>query len=90
MFRAYALRFCFASNCIFPDEDEQLDLYCHGSLRYQKTTTVVDGDGVDTGASKLSLKCSEGQFLNLQTLVLTKSHVALNSFLPIYLDTSVS
>merc|ERR1719322_2157249 len=50
------------------DEDEQLDLYCHGSLRYQETTTVVDGDGVDTGASKLSLKCSEGQFLNLQTL----------------------
>ena len=40
-----------------------LDLYCHGSLRYQATTTVVDDAGADTGLSKLSLVCNSNEQL---------------------------
>ena len=43
-----------------------LDLYCHGSLRYQATTTVEDSDGNDTGASKLTLECQGGQFVAVE------------------------
>ena len=43
---------------------DSLDLYCHGSLRYQATTTVVDGAGVDTGVSRYSLTCDNGQFVS--------------------------
>ena len=42
---------------------DSLDLYCHGSLRYQASTTVVDGAGTDTGASKLGLICRQGRFV---------------------------
>ena len=55
------------------DENDLLDLYCHGSLRYQATTTVETSDGVDTGASKLSLQCKNNQFVTVQDSVsLTK------------------
>ena len=45
---------------------DSLDLYCHGSLRYQDTTTVVDGSGTDTGASKLGLVCQDGKFVSVK------------------------
>ena len=48
------------------DEEESLDLYCHGSLRYQDTTTVVDGSGADTGSSKLGLVCQDGKFVSVK------------------------
>ena len=51
------------------DEDDLLDLFCHSSLRYQATTTVETSDGVDTGASKLSLKCNNNQFVTVQDSV---------------------
>ena len=45
------------------DEEDSLDLYCHGSLRYQASTTVEEGSGADTGASKLGLVCRNGRFV---------------------------
>ena len=45
------------------DEEDSLDLYCHGSLRYQASTTVEEGSGADTGASKLGLVCRQGRFV---------------------------
>jgi len=64
------------SNFVFPSSEsadgvryltfrdgDPLDLYCHGSLRYQDSTTVETSDGGDTGRSKLSLTCTNGKFL---------------------------
>ena len=45
------------------DEEESLELYCHGSLRYQASTTVVEGSGADTGSSSLGLVCRGGRFV---------------------------
>ena len=41
---------------------DTVDLYCHGSLKYQATTTVVTG--ADTGVSRHSLTCDNGQFVS--------------------------
>ena len=46
----------------FLGHGDTLDLYCHGSLRYQDRTTVVDDAGVDTGVSNFGLTCDNGQF----------------------------
>ena len=53
----------------FKGHGDSLDLYCHGSPRYQDTTTVVDGAGTDTGASKLGLICQDGKFVSVKDQV---------------------
>ena len=51
-------------------EGEKVDLYCHGSLRNQASTTVVDGHtGVDSGRSRVGLECSGGIFVNTEDQV---------------------
>ncbi len=55
------------------DEEESLELYCHGSLRYQASTTVVEGSGADTGASKLGLVCRGGRFVAAEDEVSQRS-----------------
>ena len=61
MIRAFSL-----FNLCTLDEEDSLDLYCHGSLRYQDSTTVVDGSGENTGASKFSLVCDDGKFVSVK------------------------
>ena len=47
-----------------------MELYCHGSLRYQATTTVVDSEtGVDTGSSSLGLTCRGERFVKTEDQV---------------------
>ena len=79
------------SNFVFPSSEsadgvryltfrdgDNLYLYCHGSLRYQDSTTVKTSDGVDTGRSKLSLACNNGQFQSVVDQV-TKSSMDQDS-----------
>ena len=41
-------------------------------LRYQDKTTVVEGSGADTGASKLGLVCRNGRFVATEDEVRTQ------------------
>ena len=51
-------------------EGDKVDLYCHGSLRYQASTTVVDSlTGVDTGRTRVGLQCTGGMFVNTEDQV---------------------
>ena len=53
-----------------PGEGDKVDLYCHGSVRYQASTTVVDSQtGLDTGRSRVGLECTGGRFVNTEDQV---------------------
>ena len=49
-------------------DGEQLDLYCHGSLKNQEKTTVKIGRK-NTGLSSFSLECKDGKFVGVEDKV---------------------
>ena len=51
-----------------PDDGDQLDLYCHGSLKNQEKTTVKLGRK-NTGLSSFSLECKGGKFVSVEDKV---------------------
>ena len=53
-------------------------------LRYQDKTTVVEGSGADTGASKLGLVCRNGRFVASEDEVRTQQFENCNSLCSSY------
>ena len=49
-------------------DGDQLDLYCHGSLKNQEKTTVKIGRK-NTGLSSFSLECKDGKFVGVEDKV---------------------